>query len=151
MNPLGTRKSLDYWATNLGAKDTSTQYAHGLARVSAFRRMWSVVATPRGGGRLKEKTHINYLTMKDHNMFSYTQIIWCTCVYIYIHILYFLCFLLGFVPIISYELAEHNPKTSKKHVKKEPATKNKKSTNKKKQGNTYLGWSTSGFAEHMIP
>jgi len=46
---------------------------------------------------------------------------------------------LGFVPIISYELAEHNPKTSKKHVKKEPATKIKKSTNKKKQGNTYLG------------
>lgn len=60
-------------------------------------------------------------------------------IYVYIVYTYFLCFLLGFVPIISYELAEHNPKTSKKHVKKEPATKIKKSTNKKKQGNTYLG------------
>jgi len=62
------KKIQDYWTTNLGAKDTSTQYAHGLATVSAFRRMWSVVATP-GGGRLKEKTNINFLTMKDHDMF----------------------------------------------------------------------------------
>ena len=145
MDPLGTKKSRTIGQQILEPK---THQLNTHTALQPRRRMWSVVATRGGGGCLNEKTNINYLTMKDHNMFLYTQIIWCTCVNIYT---YFLCFLLGFVPIISYELAEHNPKTSKKRIKKEPGTKIKKSTNKKKQGNTYLGWSTSGFAEHMIP
>ncbi len=34
---------------------------------------------------------------------------------IYIYSIHLLCFLLGYVPIVSYALAEHDPKYPKKH------------------------------------